>query len=135
MAAQISGSSESDELVIKLSPGKVHEGVMLQIRQLVPQIIDKVEINTRERAEQGLVDIKAPLLGTFYHPELPMNSGAEPFLKVGDHVESGTVVCIIEAMMVMNEVKAGVAGTVTEVLYKYGDAVEYNAVLFRIKSD
>ena len=74
--------------------------------------------------------ITSPMVGTFYASPSPENPA---FVKVGDTVEEGTVVCIIEAMKVMNEVKAGVRGTVIEVLLKNGAAVEFGTKLFRVK--
>lgn len=73
--------------------------------------------------------ITAPLVGTFYtapSPEDPL------FVKVGDRVTENTVVCIIEAMKVMNEVKAGISGTVAEMLVDNAHPVEFGTKLFRI---
>ena len=74
--------------------------------------------------------IKSPTVGTFYSASAP---GEEPFAKVGTKVTRDTVVCIIEAMKVMNHITADLEGTVTEVLAKNGDAVEFNQPLFRVK--
>jgi acetyl-CoA carboxylase biotin carboxyl carrier protein len=73
--------------------------------------------------------ITAPLVGTVYHASSPEDA---PFVKVGDRVDENTVVCIIEAMKVMNEVKAGMSGTVAEVLVKNAHPVEFGAQLIRI---
>ncbi len=75
------------------------------------------------------VFVTSPMVGTFYNSPAPE---ALPFVKVGDRVEKDTVVCIIEAMKVMNEIKAGVAGVVTEVLLDGGSPVEFGSRLFRI---
>lgn len=73
--------------------------------------------------------VTSPMVGTFYLTPAP----DEPnFVKVGDTVEAGTVVCIIEAMKVMNEVKAGVAGKIAEVLVDNGHPVEFGTKLYRI---
>ena len=82
--------------------------------------------------DDGLMDIKSPLVGTFYATQSP-DSG--PFVEIDSHVDSQTVVCIIEAMKVMNEIKAGTSGIITEVLVKSGQAVEYGQVLFKVKPD
>ena len=74
--------------------------------------------------------ITSPMVGTFYSASSPESA---PFVKVGDKVQENTVVCIIEAMKVMNEVKAGVSGTVAEVLLNTGQPVEFAAKLFKIK--
>ncbi len=74
--------------------------------------------------------IPSPMVGTFYATSSPEEP---PFVKVGDQVDEETVVCILEAMKVMNEVKAGVRGTITEVLLKSGDPVEFGTSIFRIR--
>ena len=74
--------------------------------------------------------IKSPTVGTFYAAASPDD---EPFAKVGTRVSADTVVCLVEAMKVYNEVKAEVAGVVTEVCVSNGDAVEYGQVLFRVQ--
>ena len=81
-----------------------------------------------QAAPGNLKEIKTPIIGTFYSAPSP---DAEPF--VGDIINPDTVVCIIEAMKVMNEIKAEVSGTVVEVLCKAGQAVEFDEVLFRVK--
>jgi acetyl-CoA carboxylase biotin carboxyl carrier protein len=79
-----------------------------------------------------LIEIKAPMVGTFYATP---NPDAEPYVDVGSKVTQSTVVCIIEAMKVMNEIKAETTGTITEVLVTNGQAVEYGQVLFKVKPD
>jgi acetyl-CoA carboxylase biotin carboxyl carrier protein len=84
------------------------------------------------KAEEKKIDgkfITAPLVGTVYHSPSPEDS---PFVKVGDRVDENTVVCIIEAMKVMNEVKAGVSGTIAEILFNNSHPVEFGAKLIRI---
>ena len=73
--------------------------------------------------------ITAPLVGTVYHSPSPEDP---PFVKVGDRVDENTVVCIIEAMKVMNEVKAGSSGTIAEILAPNAHPVEFGAKLLRI---
>ena len=73
--------------------------------------------------------IPSPMVGTFFRSP---NPAAEPFVEDGDRVEEGKVLCIIEAMKVMNEVKAEQACTIEEVLVQNGDPVEYGQPLFRI---
>ena len=74
--------------------------------------------------------ITAPIVGTFYQSQGP---GQEPFVKVGAQVSVGDVVCIIEAMKFMNEVKSEVSGTITEILAEDGAFVEYGQELFRVE--
>ncbi len=81
-------------------------------------------------AEAGLVPITSPMVGTFYAASGP---DAKPFVAVGDRVTPDTVVCIIEAMKVFNEIKAESAGTIDKVLVGNGQAVEFGQPLFMIK--
>ncbi|MBE7559371.1 acetyl-CoA carboxylase biotin carboxyl carrier protein [bacterium] len=74
--------------------------------------------------------IKAPMVGTFYRAPSP---DAVPYVKIGDEVHPETVVCILEAMKIMNELKAGVSGVVRNILVENGEAVEYGQPLFEIE--
>ena len=75
-------------------------------------------------------EVKSPMIGTFYRKPSP---DADSYVEVGSVVEPDTVVCIIEAMKVMNEIKAEVKGTIAEVLVEEGKPVEYGQALFRIE--
>jgi acetyl-CoA carboxylase biotin carboxyl carrier protein len=81
-----------------------------------------------DRATTG-VEVLAPIVGTFYAASSP---DAADLVRVGDRVKVGQVLCIIEAMKLMNEIEAEVAGTVVEILVRNEDPVEYGQVLFRI---
>ena len=74
--------------------------------------------------------VTSPMVGTFYRSSSPE---ADPFVKEGDVVEPDTILCIVEAMKVMNEIPAGIAGIVREILVKNGESVEYGRPLFRIE--
>ena len=71
--------------------------------------------------------IESPTVGTFYRSSAP---GAEPFVKVGSHVEADTTVAVVEAMKVMNEIKAEKSGVIKEILLENGQPVEYGQPLF-----
>jgi acetyl-CoA carboxylase biotin carboxyl carrier protein len=73
--------------------------------------------------------ISSPMVGTFYTSSSPENP---PFVKVGDHVGPETIVCIVEAMKVFNEIPAGISGKVQAVLVENGEPVEYGQPLFKI---
>ncbi|MEM7681753.1 MAG: acetyl-CoA carboxylase biotin carboxyl carrier protein [Planctomycetota bacterium] len=75
--------------------------------------------------------IESPMVGTYYAAASPDSA---PFVKPGDTVTADTVVCIIEAMKVFNEIKAETAGTIDAVLIESGDAVEFGQPLFRLRS-
>ncbi len=73
--------------------------------------------------------ITSPMVGTFY---LSASPDEAPFVKVGDKIDKNSVVCIIEAMKVMNEIKSGISGTVAEVLVENGHPVEFGTKIFRL---
>lgn len=75
-------------------------------------------------------EVKSPLVGVFYSASSP---DAEPYVKVGDHVEEGQVLCIIEAMKVMNEIKSPVSGTIKAILASAQDMVEFDQALMIIE--
>ena len=81
--------------------------------------------------EPDVFVIKSPMVGTFYRASSPESP---PFTKIGEKVTTDSVVCIIEAMKVMNEIHAEATGTITEVLVENGDAVEYGQPLFKVKT-
>lgn len=77
----------------------------------------------------NLVEVKSPMVGTFYKSPEP---GAEAYIKVGSRVTTGQVVCIIEAMKIMNEIESEVQGVVREVCVENAQPVEFGQVLFRL---
>jgi len=79
---------------------------------------------------EDLFYVKAPIVGTFYRAP---NPSSPPFINVGDFVEKGTVLCIVEAMKLMNEIESEVAGQVTAVFVENGQPVEFGERLFAIK--
>ncbi len=85
-----------------------------------------------EEEPDDLVEITSPIVGTFYASPSP---DSKPFVKSGSHIDEDTVVCIIEAMKVMNEIKAQMDGTIVEILCKAGQAVEFGQPLFKVRPD
>jgi acetyl-CoA carboxylase biotin carboxyl carrier protein len=81
--------------------------------------------------EEKLHEVKSPIVGTFYESPSP---GAPAFVKVGDQVEVGQVLCIVEAMKLMNEIEADVAGEVVKRIASSGQPVEYGQSLFAIRA-
>lgn len=81
-------------------------------------------------AAEDLHVVKSPIVGTFYSAPSP---GAEPYVKVGDTVATGQVLCVIEAMKLMNEVESDAAGTVAQTFVENGQPVEYGEPLFAIR--
>ena len=83
------------------------------------------------KAEENVLVIKAPMVGAFYVAPSPES---EPYVKVGSAVRPETTVCILEAMKVMNEVRAECTGEILEVLVKNGAPVEYGQPLFKVRT-
>ncbi len=80
--------------------------------------------------DAGLHIVRSPLVGTFYDASSP---GADPFVKIGDTVASGKVLCIVEAMKIMNEIESDAAGEIVKVYAKPGQPVEYGQHLFGVR--
>lgn len=91
------------------------------------KVIQKEEIT--EEIEEGNI-VKSPMVGTFYMKPAP---NAKPYVEVGQKVKKGDVLCIIEAMKLMNEIESEFDGEVAEILLKDGEMVEFGKPLFKIK--
>jgi acetyl-CoA carboxylase biotin carboxyl carrier protein len=100
-----------------------------------PQPVASPDSEHREAAPRPaaaapqLKEIRSPMVGTFYKAPEP---GAEAYIRVGNRVTPGQTVCIIEAMKIMNEIEAEIAGTVREILVEDAQPVEFGQVLFRV---
>ncbi len=84
------------------------------------------------KMEEDFYEQKTPLVGTVY---LAPQSGAAPFVSVGDHIAAGDPICIVESMKMFNQIAAECSGTIEEVCVANGQLVEYGQVLFRIRED
>jgi acetyl-CoA carboxylase, biotin carboxyl carrier protein len=113
---------------IKLSKfGEFQAVPTISLNNLQPtQETPKVEV----KEEKNIHIVKSPIVGTFYRAPAP---GAKPFVEVGSRVKKGDVLCIIEAMKIMNEIKSDVDGVVEEILVENGQPVEYGQPLFKIR--
>ena len=87
--------------------------------------------SSEEDANAGLHEIKSPIVGTFYRAPAP---DADSYVQVGDTVSAGGVLCIVEAMKLMNEIESDVSGKIVKILVENGKPVEYNQPLFLIKT-
>lgn len=83
-----------------------------------------------EAPAEKLHEVKSPIVGTFYESPAP---GAGAFVKVGDQVEVGQVLCIVEAMKLMNEIESDVAGEVVKIIAKNGQPIEFGQPLFAVR--
>jgi acetyl-CoA carboxylase biotin carboxyl carrier protein len=123
---------ETDGAKIKLKKGQesvvVHEAPRMMAAQHAAPAPAAPVAQTAPAAAPGLT-IKSPMVGTFYSAPAP---DAEPYLKVGQKVDVGQVICIVEAMKLMNEIKSEIKGTVTEVHVQNGSPIEFGQVLFTV---
>ena len=120
------------------------QGVKIRLKKTAEpmQTVQTVQLQPREisqasvppcAGEEGVEEttrIKAPIVGTFYRAPAP---DASPFVEEGDEIHEGQVICIIEAMKLMNEIKSEVNGTVKKVLVENGQAVEFDQPIFVIQ--
>lgn len=99
-----------------------------------PRIVRTIKPGERESIEReakiNLTPIKAPMVGTFYRSASPE---AKPYIEIGHNVDVGQVVCIIEAMKLMNEIKSEVKGKVIEIIAENANPVEYGQELFMVE--
>ncbi len=97
-----------------------------------PAMVETAPLPSVPPTQKRGVDVTSPLVGTFYRAPGPDEA---PFVAVGDRIRVGQVVCIIEAMKVMNEIEAEVSGQITEILVENGQPVEYGQPLMRVNPD
>ena len=122
---KISMKKNDQKVVYKAEP-EVHEVVIPQ----TSTVSTIVNANSENKVEENYKEIKAPMVGTFYSKSSPT---AKPFVSVGDKVKKGDVVCIIEAMKLMNEIESEFDGEIVEICKKDEDMCEYGECLFKIK--
>ncbi|GIV16676.1 MAG: acetyl-CoA carboxylase, biotin carboxyl carrier protein [Armatimonadota bacterium] len=108
------------------------ERATVEVPQDIPAPV-AVPAKTPEASEQAvLVDLCAPMTGVFYRAPSP---DAPPYVEVGDYVEEGQIVCLIEAMKVFNEIPAERSGRIVQICAESGQLVEQGAVLFRLEPE
>jgi len=112
------------------APAAVAVPVLPQAVAPAAQAVAAPAAPAAEAGLEGAHIVKSPIVGTFYEAPSP---DADPFVKIGDHVSSGQVLCIVEAMKLMNEIEADVAGEVVKLFVKTGQPVEYGQALFAIR--
>lgn len=125
---------EREGLRIRLRKGGASsegiEKIVMATAPMAPaQLSTAAEAALEARPQPKALEIKAPMVGTFYRAPSP---DAPPFIEIGSSIEPGQVVCIIEAMKLMNEIKSEVKGKIREVLVENGDPVEFGTVLFLV---
>ena len=122
---------EKDGMRIKL---KKNAGVIEKAVEFVPQHAISQHVPAGAQAEKAekknTIEIKAPMVGTFYRSPSPE---APPYINIGDKVEVGQVLCIIEAMKLMNEIKSEVKGRIIDIHVENAEPVEFGQVLFVVE--
>jgi acetyl-CoA carboxylase biotin carboxyl carrier protein len=128
-SALMSLELEMDDFKLKLSKNKTNEVVEKeQVREVVtPQITKETHHVVNAKSNHNM--IKSPLVGTFYASSTPTG---KPFVEVGQQVKKGQVVCIIEAMKIMNEITSPYAGIVKELFVRNGEVVGFDHTLMRV---
>ena len=132
-----------DQILLKRSQPQSDQGRMTVVPMINPNIpaepagtdttqAPATKAPAASQQEEDLVEINSPIVGTFYAQPSPDSAF---FVELDSHVSTQTVVCIVEAMKVMNEIKAEISGTIVEILVTNGQAVEYGQVLFKVKPD
>ena len=131
----------TDDIKIKVKQYVAPKKVVQQVssNQNLPVIDNQTPVPVEEKKEEEKIEkkeeknyhiIKSPLVGTFYRAPSP---GAPPFVEEGDIVSKGQVICIIEALKVMNEIESDIEGKVIKILVENGQPVEYGQELFYIE--
>ena len=115
---------------VVVTGGSVIEGSAPMTVPVVTTPKENSLINVENKKEENLKIVKSPMVGTFYASSAP---DKEPFVKVGDKIKKGQVVCIVEAMKLMNEIESEFDGEVVEICVNNEDMVEYGAPLFKLK--
>lgn len=124
---------ENFSLEVSKSENKVNSNVVINKSDEV-EIIESISYDDDYNENDTNINehlIKAPIMGTYYASSSP---DAEAFVKVGDKISKGDTLCIIEAMKLMNEITSDIDGEVIEICSSNEDLVEYNQVLFKIKT-
>ena len=119
-----------DGTKISMKKDKMQEKIIENIPIVENNIIEN-QTKEDSNKKKGNI-IKSPMVGTFYLKPSPT---AEPYIEIGKEVKKGDVLCIIEAMKLMNEIESEYTGKVTEILVKDGETVEYGTPLFRIEGE
>jgi len=120
-------------LLLKRGPGELPQVVAMPAPAPVVAAAAPAPGATQKVADSEVAaTINSPMVGTFYVAPAP---DAAPYVRPGDHVNPDTIVCIIEAMKVMNEIKADVSGVIERVMAKNSEPVEFGQALFQVKPD
>ena len=119
---------QEGEESVRLVKNKAHGTISNDVE--ITKEIGVGKLNKQETLEESGNKITSPMVGTFYSAPSP---GAKPFISVGDEIQEGDIVCIVEAMKMMNEIKSDFSGKVSSILVENAEPVEFGQGLFLIK--
>ena len=119
---------QEGEESVRLVKNKAHGTISSDVE--ITKEIGVEKVNNQETLEESGNKITSPMVGTFYSAPSP---GAKPFISVGDEIQEGDIVCIVEAMKMMNEIKSDFSGKVSSILVENAEPVEFGQGLFLIK--
>jgi len=128
---RIEGKPSEQVIVREVAPAATHPTTIpvpqqaVEAAQTTPGAIDKAE-----EPEEDLHVITSPIVGTFYSSP---NPEADPFVRVGDRINKGSVLCIVEAMKLMNEIESDVEGAIVKIFPQNGQPIEYGEKLFSVR--
>ena len=133
-------SVQEGELKIKISknspqaPAQLHTNQVEVARPIITQqsVFEVNPIAAAEPAKANHHEIRSPIVGTFYRSPSP---DADEYVKIGDTVSQGSVLCIVEAMKLMNEIESDCSGKIVKILVENGSPVEYNQPLFLVEKN
>ena len=128
---KIKMKKNTEKEVVITAPGNIIEASAPMTPPTVKKPEEKALVNSEKNLEgENVKIVKSPMVGTFYASSSP---DKEPFVSIGDKVHKGQVLCIVEAMKLMNEIESEFDGEIVEICVKNEDVVEYGTPLFKIK--
>lgn len=116
----------------KSSVTHLEHGIIREILPAVSHTESSAASAAKEKEEEGIHLFRAPIVGTFYLTPKP---DADPFVEIGSRVTQSSVLCIIEAMKIFNQIESDVSGEIVQILVENGSPVEYGEPLFKIRLD
>lgn len=127
---KISKNSSNNQIVVSQPVVQMTHSV--QVPQVAETGTKETTTASDEKSDSNLHEVKSPIVGTFYLAPVP---DADPYIQVGDSVKEGSVLCIVEAMKLMNEIESDANGKIVKILVDNGTPVEYNQPLFLIEKE
>ncbi|MGI6382832.1 MAG: acetyl-CoA carboxylase biotin carboxyl carrier protein [Tissierellaceae bacterium] len=121
---------KKSDIQVLITKSKSQENHMVKPDDSIKERVVKEEKENLPLEDEDIFLVESPMVGTYYGAPSP---DADPFVKVGDRVEKGQTLCIIEAMKIMNEIESEISGEIVEILANDEDIVEYGQALMKIR--